>query len=80
MQWLATLIESVKTDATQVGDIYAVPYNRNTIFFHQPLMMSFYGYLIYDCDGNRIDDSTIDARKFGESMKHAILIYSSSPD
>lgn len=78
MQWLGTLIENAKTNTGQMGDIYAVPYDGNTVFIHQPVVMSCLACLLYDCDGNRIDMATVDTQKLTRGMDHSTLIFRST--
>ena len=78
MQWLGTLIENAKTNTGQMGDIYAVPYDGNTFFIHQPVAMSCLACLVYDCSGNRIDIATIDTQKLTRGMNRSTLIFRST--
>jgi len=60
MTWLSDLVHEASTDPTLNGDIYAGQVDGQTIFIHQPLIMSCLACIIYDCDGKRLDASTLD--------------------
>lgn len=75
MQWLKTLVQKSETDYSLRGPMYAVPFDDRIIFVHQPFIMSCYACVLYDCQGNKIDVSTIDREKLRKGMKPANLIY-----
>lgn len=79
MQWLQSLIESAKADTPLMGDIYAVPFGGRTIFLHQPMVMSCVACVLYDCEGNRIDASTIDIQQFMKNVNSSTRIYTPFP-
>ncbi|MBT1700209.1 hypothetical protein KK083_25195 [Fulvivirgaceae bacterium PWU4] len=78
MEWLGTLIENAKTNAGQMGDIYAVPYDGNTFFIHQPVIMSCLGCYVYDCEGNLIEYTAVDRQKLLSGMNKSNLIFRST--
>jgi hypothetical protein len=80
MQWMETLVASAKTNAPMMGDLYAVPFEGRVIILHQPMVMSCVACILYDCDGNRIDNSTIDLQAFIKGMSASTRIYSPIPD
>ena len=75
MAWLSTLVHQVQTDMALNGDIYAGSIDGQVMFVHQPLIMSCLACVVYDCDGNRIDTSTIDHQKLGTIIKPQNRIY-----
>jgi hypothetical protein len=80
MQWLETLLEKIKTDPASRGDLYAVPFEGRTIILQQPIIMSCVACVLYDCDGNRIDNTTLDIQEFMKGMNQSTRIYSTYPD
>ncbi|HET9486868.1 MAG TPA: hypothetical protein VFO54_05515, partial [Chryseosolibacter sp.] len=76
MVWLETLLKQSQSDATLHGDMFAVSVDGNIVFIHQLTIMSCLGCVLYDCDGNRIDLSSIDHKKVVEGMHPENRIYS----
>lgn len=75
MTWLQELIDKVKNDATQLGDIYAGKYGDQVVFIHQPIVMSCLACVVYDCDGNRLDIATLDHEKLRLLINNWNVIY-----
>lgn len=70
------LLERSEKDVTLSGNIYGFTLDGQTIFVHQPAIMSCLACLLYDCDGARIDLATIDdMQAVMEEMTPANLIY-----
>jgi hypothetical protein len=69
MSWLSTLVQQVQTDGALMGDIYAGSVDGRVMFVHQPMIMSCLACVVYDCDGNRIDTSTLDHEKIRTILK-----------
>ena len=59
MQWYKTLLQDIRSDQALVGDIYSVEVDGNRIFIHQPMIMSCWACVLYDCDGNKIPPNAI---------------------
>ncbi len=76
MAWMQDLLERSKKDVALSGNIYALTLDGQTIFVHQPAVMSCMACVLYDCDGTRIDLSTIDVQAVVERMTPSNLIYS----
>lgn len=76
MSWLNDLLERSEKDVALSGNIYAFTLDGQTIFVHQPAIMSCMGCLLYNCDGTRINQAAIDTRAVVEKMTPANLIYS----
>lgn len=79
MQWLQDLIKLGEADMAKRGDIYAGSYDDQVIFIHQPLILSCLACVIYDCDGNKLDSSTMDVNKIILSMEPKNRIYRAYP-
>jgi hypothetical protein len=79
LQWLQELMQNSQTDITLQGDLYAVRMEGRVIFVHQPLIMSCLACVLYDCEGNPIDVSTIDREKLREGMNPSSRIYTPLP-
>ncbi|HLT82572.1 MAG TPA: hypothetical protein VKZ86_16205 [Cyclobacteriaceae bacterium] len=60
MAWMFQLIESSKDDPTLHGPIYAFHSHGQTVFVHQPWIMSCLACILYDCEGNRLDNQEVD--------------------
>jgi hypothetical protein len=80
MQWMASLLENTKTNPSLFGDIYAVPLDGSIIIIHQPIIMSCFACVLYDCDGNRLEHGTLDLQKLLKGMNSANLVYSPRQD
>jgi hypothetical protein len=76
LQWLSELIQKSQTDYSFWGPIYAVPSQGRTIFIHQPYIISCLACHLYNCDGTRVDISTVDIQKLADEMTESNLIYS----
>ena len=76
MVWFQDLLNRIEADESLRGDIYAVSIDSRIIFAHQPLIMSCYGCVLYDCNGNRIDMATVDHEKVVAGMVGRNRIYS----
>lgn len=76
MQWLKDLVHEASTDPALNGDIYAGAVDGQMIFIHQPLIMSCLACVIYDCEGKRLDVSTLDHEKILSITKPQHKIYS----
>ena len=76
MQWLEALIQNSQTDITLHGDLYAVRLDGRMIFVHQPMIMSCFACVLYDCEGNSVDISTVDREKLRDGMNSSSKIYS----
>ncbi len=59
------------------GDVYAIKLDGRIIFLHQVWVVSCLACNLYDCDGNKIQPSTIDVEKLVAGMVPANRIYSS---
>lgn len=75
MAWMHDLMEQSKKDVTLSGNIYAFALDGQTIFVHQPAVISCMGCVLYNCDGTRIDVATIDIQVVVERMTPSNLIY-----
>jgi len=75
MVWLANLIESVKKDPSLQGNIYRGSYDDYVIFIHQPAVLSCLACIVYDCDGNKLDISTMDHEKLRLHMRPHNIVY-----
>jgi hypothetical protein len=75
MTWLEALIQQSETDMAMRGDIYAGVVEGRMLFIHQPMVMSCLACVIYDCDGNRIEASTLDHEKLRLIMGPENRIY-----
>lgn len=76
MSWMEELLERSKKDVALSGNIYALTMDGQTIFVHQPAVMSCMACLLYNCDGTRVDHATMDMQAVVEKMTPANLIYS----
>lgn len=69
MEWLRLLIVESETDMAKRGDIYAGKVDGRMLFIHQPAVMSCLACVVYDCDGNKLDTSTMDHEKLRTIMQ-----------
>jgi hypothetical protein len=76
MVWFQSLLTRIETDELLRGDIFAFSVDGRIIISHQPLIMSCYGCVLYDCDGNKIDMATVNHEKVVAGMKAENRIYS----
>ncbi len=79
MDWLLKLIveiESQESDLSLHGPIYAFRASGQSIFIHQPWIMSCFGCILYDCEGNRIDPQDIDQSVLSAGFQNLTEIYS----
>ena len=76
MRWLDDLIRESEQDAALKGNIYAIKVDGEVIFIHQPMVMSCFACIMYDCNGNRIDRTGVDLQKVTDAMSPGALIYS----
>lgn len=75
MQWLQDLIKLGEADMAKRGDIYTGSYDGQVIFIHQPAILSCLACVIYDCEGNKLDPSTMDLQKVQFNMESKNRIY-----
>jgi len=76
MQWFSILLQRAETDASLRGDIYAVSVDGHIIFAHQPMIMSCFGCVLYDCGGKKLDMANVDHAKVVAGMREENRIYS----
>jgi hypothetical protein len=67
----------MESDPSFQGKLYAVTQDGETIFIHQPDILSCLACLLYDCDGNRLNTATAGIPTLTQSMSTANLIYTS---
>lgn len=75
MEWLKTLVQKAENDFSLHGDIYVTSIDGKVVFVHQPMIMSCYACVLYDCEGNSLTPGTIDPEKLFEGMREADLIF-----
>ena len=80
MTWLALLIEASKDDISLAGPIYAFHSNEQSVFMHQPWIMSCMGCIMYDCEGNRLDPQLVDQTELWAGFQNLTPIYSPELD
>ena len=73
--WLRLLIEESEKDVSKRGIIYTFQSNGQTIFMHQPWIMSCMGCIMYDCHGNRLELSDIDQAVLSKGFQDLMVIY-----
>jgi hypothetical protein len=75
MDWLETLFQKAQEDPSAQGNIYLVEFDGEIIFIHQPIIMSCMPCQLYNCDGDKIDNSTIDLQALADKMNSAHTIF-----
>lgn len=76
MQWLEKLIDASREDPALKGNIYAMTVDGAIVIVHQPAVSSCVACVLYNCNGDRIDISTVDVQAVVTSMNASTLIYS----
>lgn len=80
MAWLQNLIHLAKTDPSLMGAIYTGQHQGRVVFIHQPVVMSCLACVVYDCDGNKLDTSTLDHESLRLLMDRWHKIYAPESD
>jgi hypothetical protein len=80
LDWLHELIQRSEHEVTLQGKIYAIQVDGTTVIMHQPWIMSCLGCILYDCNGNRLDNSAVNFEKLLTGYNESNVIYSTSLD
>ena len=75
MEWFRLLLAEIENNPGMLGDIYAIPLNGKTLFVHQPMIMSCFACVIYDCNGETIAPSSVDQQALLEGFTEQNKIY-----
>lgn len=77
MFWFQGLLDKAETEESWKGTIYAGELNDETIFVHQPVIVSCMACHVYDCDGNRRTLTSDELQLAANQMTDANKIYDS---
>lgn len=72
MRWIQDLIDESKKDLTLTASLYLSRLNGEPVFVHQPMVMSCWACIIYDCNGERINREMLDQAdltEIGDGMR-----------
>lgn len=75
MEWFRLLLTEMENNPGMLGDVYAIPLNGKTLFVHQPMIMSCFACVIYDCNGQSIPPSSVDQKALLEGFTEGNKIY-----
>lgn len=78
MDWLRKVIKRAEGDDKYKGSIYAIPYQSETVFLHEPWISDCVGCRIYDCEGEPLALTETEKSEILASAKDEYLIFTSS--
>ncbi len=78
LDWLRAVIKQAEIDHQFKGSIYAIPYQSETVFLHEPWISNCIGCHMYDCEGEPVSLSAGEKSVVLASAKAEYLIYTSS--
>ena len=75
LTWLTLLIKESESNPSLAGPIYIFQSNGQTVFMHQPWIMSCLGCILYDCQGNRLEPDDIDPSVLADGFQDLTVLY-----
>ena len=78
LDWLRDVIKQAEVDHQLKGSIYAIPYQSETVFLHEPWISNCVGCHMYDCEGESVALTESEKSLVMASARAEYLIYTSS--